>query len=67
MTFLDRIFDEDEDVIRYVQTLTGYCLTGETTEQAFWVMYGTGANGKSTFIKTLLSLLGDPASISRHV
>jgi putative DNA primase/helicase len=57
--FLIRIFEENEDLLAFVQRLCGYLLTGDTTEQALFVLYGTGANGKSTFVETLLALLGD--------
>lgn len=57
--FLDRIFAGDKELISYVKTLVGYALTGETGEQTFHVLYGKGANGKTTFIETLLRLVGD--------
>jgi putative DNA primase/helicase len=57
--FLERIMDGDADLIIYLQRVVGYCLTGDVSEQAVWFLYGTGANGKSTFLATLLALLGD--------
>jgi putative DNA primase/helicase len=39
----------------------GHGLTGDVSEQALWFFYGTGANGKSTFLATILALLGDYA------
>lgn len=57
--FLTRILKDNEDVQSFVQRLCGYLLTGDTTEQALFLLYGTGANGKSTFVETLLFLLGD--------
>ena len=38
--------------------------TGITTEHVFVFAYGTGANGKSTFINTIVKLLGDYATIA---
>jgi putative DNA primase/helicase len=58
-SFLDEIFGGDSDLIRFIQRAIGYCLTGETREQVFFVLYGRGANGKSTFVETLRALLGD--------
>jgi putative DNA primase/helicase len=46
-------------LVGYLQRVVGYCLTGDVREQALWFLYGTGANGKSTFLLTLLALLGD--------
>lgn len=55
------IFDGDQSLIDYMQVSMGYALTGDTREQCFWIFYGTGANGKSTFIDTIRALLGDYA------
>ena len=51
--FLDRIFERDADTIEFVQKAVGYSLTGCTHEQVLFVPWGTGANGKSTFIRTI--------------
>ena len=59
--FLETIFDNDKDLIRYVQKAVGYSLTGSTAEQCAFFLYGTGRNGKSTFIDVLRELFGDYA------
>ncbi|MDX2253210.1 MAG: phage/plasmid primase, P4 family [Nitrospira sp.] len=59
LEFLERIFDHDRDLIKYVQQVIGYSLTGLTAEQAFFLLWGAGANGKSTLLKVLLRLFGD--------
>ena len=56
--FLDRIMDGNTSLIEYLQRIIGYALTGDTSEQSFFIFYGTGANGKSTFIETIRSILG---------
>jgi putative DNA primase/helicase len=61
LRFLDRIFDGSVSLIQYVQKIAGYCLTGDTREQEFYISYGCGANGKTTFVKTLLHVLGEYA------
>jgi len=58
--FLEQIIP-DKEVRDYVQRAIGYSLTGMTTEQVLFFMYGTGQNGKSTFIETIEKLLGDYA------
>ncbi len=59
LRFVERIFMGNADLISYVQKAAGYALTGYTHEQCFFFCYGTGANGKSTFVETLLFLMGD--------
>jgi len=59
--FLQRIMGGSEDLIRFLQKAIGYSLTGSTKEQVIFILYGTGANGKSTFLITIHSLLGDYA------
>lgn len=59
--FLREVFDGDDDLIAYVQRLVGYCLTGDTSEQVVPVLHGSGGNGKDTFVRPLLRILGDHA------
>lgn len=47
---------------RYLQRVAGYCLTGSTAAQVFWMIWGPGGNGKSVFLNVLAGLLGDYAS-----
>ena len=56
--FLDRIFEGNTDLIRFIQKAAGYSLTGLDTEECFFVLHGVGQNGKSTFVETLSALLG---------
>lgn len=60
LSFLDRIFAGNVELIRFVQKMVGYCLTGEVTEKCFFVLLGEkGDNGKSVFMNVLMWLLGD--------
>lgn len=59
--FLIVIFNGNRQIIRYLQRVVGYCLTGKTSEHSVFFFYGTGSNGKSTFISILEFLLGDYA------
>ena len=61
MRFLDRIMAGDQALIGYLQRVVGYCLTGDVREQLLWFLHGSGANGKSTFLRVLLDILGDYA------
>lgn len=62
LNFLDDIFNRDKELIRYVQKALGYCLSGLTTEQCVFFLYGTGRNGKSTFLEVVRLILGDYAT-----
>lgn len=57
--FLQDIFDGNGELIRYIQKAVGYSLTGSTKEQCIFFLYGTGRNGKSTFLEVISDLLGD--------
>jgi putative DNA primase/helicase len=59
--FLNEIMSGDSDLVRFLQKAVGYSLTGDTSEQVLFILFGTGANGKSTFINTILHMLGDYA------
>jgi putative DNA primase/helicase len=58
-SFLAQIFDGDEELITFIQKAIGYSLTGSTEEQCFFIGYGTGANGKSVFLKTVSALTAE--------
>ncbi len=52
----------DQGLIRFLQQWMGYCLTGSIKEHAFIFVYGDGGNGKSVFLETVTSILGDYAT-----
>lgn len=59
MQFLDDIFAGDKDLIRYIQKSVGYSMTGDTSEQCVFFLFGTGRNGKSTFLDVIRDIMGD--------
>lgn len=61
LAFLNEIFAGDEEVVAFMQRLAGYALTGKTTEHKLFFLYGTGRNGKSVFMDTLMKIWGDYA------
>lgn len=61
LRFLDTATAGDRDLIGFLQRMAGYCLTGSTRDHALFFVYGTGGNGKGTFLNTLQWIMGDYA------
>ena len=55
------IMDGDQAMVDYLQRALGYCLTGDVSEHALWLCYGSGRNGKNTIMDAIKELLGDYA------
>ncbi|MDR0442301.1 MAG: DUF5906 domain-containing protein [Treponema sp.] len=60
--FIREIMGYKADLINFVQTAAGWSLTGDISEQTMFILFGSGANGKSTFLNTIMYLLGDYAT-----
>lgn len=61
LRFLDQITQGDAGYVRFLRQWAGYCLTGDTSEQALCFAYGGGGNGKGVFIHVLAGILNDYA------
>jgi putative DNA primase/helicase len=59
--YLNKIFDNDAQLIKYLQRACGYILTGLTGEEVVFLLWGDGNRGKSTFRETIFALMGDYA------
>jgi putative DNA primase/helicase len=59
ISFLDKIFAGNQDLINFMQRVIGYCLTGLTIEQSLFILYGGGGNGKSTLLDVIMKLMGE--------
>jgi putative DNA primase/helicase len=57
--FIREIMNCNAELILFLQSAAGWALTGDTSEQTMFILFGSGANGKSTFLNTLMRLLGD--------
>ncbi|MDE3039859.1 MAG: bifunctional DNA primase/polymerase [Nitrospirota bacterium] len=62
---LNQLFDTVPTTREYLQRILGYALSGLTSEQCFFLLYGTGCNGKSVLLRTILDLLGDYGAVTR--
>ncbi len=61
LRFLDDITLDRKDLAQFFQEVFGYFLSGLTTEHAFFIFLGKGANGKSTIVELFTKLMGDYA------
>jgi putative DNA primase/helicase len=59
--FIYHILGGSVPLVRFFQKAAGYSLTGLTIEQVFFLLYGTGQNGKSTAMSALMEMFGDYA------
>jgi putative DNA primase/helicase len=59
------IFENDDDLIGYVQRAVGYSATGAAQrEKCFFLPYGSGNNGKTVFTETVKLVLGELARVA---
>ena len=59
---LNGVFVEDAELMEWLQMAVGYSLSGRTSENCLFYIYGPTRSGKGTFLQTLLKLLGKPLS-----
>lgn len=64
MKFLHDLFkrpkeEETEELISTIQMALGESLTGRTNKEHLYILFGSGSNGKSTFIKVVNDVFGD--------
>jgi len=58
LSFLEEIFGGDREMIDFIYRSAGYCASGDTREQVLFVCYGTGSNGKGSFLNSIRKALG---------
>lgn len=59
LQFLDTATQGDTELIGFLRRMCGYSLTGQIREHALFFVYGTGGNGKGTFLNTITHIMGD--------
>lgn len=57
--FMETIFENNKELIKYMTYLTGYLLSGTKTRQKFYICSGSGSNGKSTYLELLEKMIGE--------
>jgi putative DNA primase/helicase len=58
LAFLQTVQAGRQEMVRFLARLVGYSLTGVVSEHVLAFLHGYGANGKSTFLNTILAVLG---------
>ncbi len=61
LAFLDRVANNNAEVIGFLKRFLGYCLTGHVTEHVLVFLSGPGGNGKGVFMSTVVGIFGDYA------
>ncbi len=61
LNHLDLIFGGDAAFIRDFQMMAGYSLISDNPEQVFFILHGSGKNGKTVTVSTLSRIMGDYA------
>jgi putative DNA primase/helicase len=61
---VDQWFAGDRQMVSYLRRITALFLTGDVQERAFFLLYGSGRNGKGTYVSTIESLLGPDYSFA---
>ncbi len=64
LSVLGEVFAGDKALITFWQALCGICLTADVSNQILPVLYGAGANGKTTLLTALLEILGPDYAIT---
>lgn len=59
LSFLDKVMGGNQEMVNFLQRAVGYSLTGVISEQCLFFLHGRGSNGKSTFVETVSTLLGE--------
>lgn len=65
---LKEIFNNNRELINYIQTLVGYAVCRNPVEQIFIFLEGRGRNGKDIFLQTICNILGKlSAKVNRGI
>jgi len=62
LDFMQQTFQDDQEMIAYIQKALGYSLTGDVGEEVLHFCFGTGSNGKSVMANVIQDLMGDYVS-----
>ena len=59
-SYVSEVMQNDDACARYIQKALGYSLSGDTSLECLFILYGaTSRNGKGTMMETFLTIMGD--------
>jgi putative DNA primase/helicase len=58
VAFMDQIQSNNKPMIKYLQKLSGYCMTGDTKTDIIPFCHGIGGNGKTTYWEVIRRIMG---------
>ena len=64
-TFVAQIMRGRVEMVEFLQRMAGYCLTGRAPDDAIFLFWGNGANGKSLFLEVLRAIWGPYAKVAQ--
>ena len=67
ISFLQDIFNGDQEIVDLIGEMFGYCLTNSVKFQEAFLLYGAGANGKSTLLNVLQALVTEDNCCSVNI
>ncbi len=62
VNFLTEVVEGGPEIIQYIKMALGYSLTGNTSEEALFYIYGPTRSGKGLFSEVIMEMLGKPLS-----
>ncbi len=57
--FISVVMGGDTELADYLKRAVGYSMSGLTNEECLFISYGTGCNGKTTFLETIRHISGN--------
>jgi len=57
LEIIGKIMCNNEENIKYLQKILGYCLSGDISARVYFILYGIGANGKSMILNLMNKIL----------
>lgn len=58
------VFDGKKHLVDYFKRVIGYSVTGKPVENKLFILYGEGANGKTTICSTIKNVLGGHSKVT---